>query len=81
MDKIILIPPNLKEQIIPLKNHYPRKVNLITFDTETERGLPYFLTFYNGEKITYFKVASQDILDIFLEYLSKHCSKHTRFAK
>lgn|GEM_PF-1623778 len=76
MDKQITIPKYLREGIKPLLNHFPRKSNLLVFDTETDNGDPYLLTFYDGFKITYFKVNEDSILQTFFTFLNEHCSKN-----
>lgn len=76
MDKRVIIPKYLQEGIKPLKNSYPKNINLIVFDVETENGIPYLLTFYDGKKITYFKVNADSVLVNFLQYLNEHYSKH-----
>jgi hypothetical protein len=75
VDKIVKIPQYLSEGIKPLKNHFPSNVNLIVFDTETEDGIPYLLTFYDGVKPTYLRVTQETILDGFMNYLSRRCPK------
>ncbi|KXB01896.1 hypothetical protein AKJ45_01780 [candidate division MSBL1 archaeon SCGC-AAA261F19] len=76
VDKWVTIPPYLKDGIDPLKRSYPSEINLIVFDVETEAGLPYLLTFYDGNKPTYIKVNPKTILDEFLKYLNENCSKN-----
>ena len=51
MDKNVIIPKYLMNGIKPLKNSFPKRSNLLVFDTETESritGEPYLLTFYDG---------------------------------
>ncbi|HUU88011.1 MAG TPA: DNA polymerase [Candidatus Glassbacteria bacterium] len=69
MDKQVIIPKYLQDAINPLSRGYPQKVKLLVFDVETENGKPYFLIFKNGQKVSYFKVTPDDILDIFMKYL------------
>lgn len=75
MNKEVQLPKYLWEGVKPLKNHFPKNVNLIVFDTETEDGIPYLLTFYDGVKPTYKRVAQKTVLDEFLNYLSHRCPK------
>jgi len=76
MDKQVIIPKYLQDAINPLSRGYPKKVKLLVFDVETENGKPYFLIFNNGEKVAYFKVTPEDILDIFLKYLNEQTVKN-----
>lgn len=76
MDKQVIIPQYLREEINPLSRGYPKKINLLVFDVETENGKPYFLIFYDGTKPKYFKVTEENILDRFLEYLNDKCVKN-----
>ena len=76
MDKQVIIPEYLREAINPLSRGFPKKVKLLVFDVETENGKPYFLIFNNGEKVKYFKVTPEDILDIFLNYLNEQTVKN-----
>ncbi|KXA94289.1 hypothetical protein AKJ65_04875 [candidate division MSBL1 archaeon SCGC-AAA259E19] len=74
MDKFVTIPPYLQDGIDPLKRSYPKKINLIVFDVETEEGEPYLITFYNGEESpTYLKVTPENILDKFMKFLIDNC--------
>jgi hypothetical protein len=73
MDKEVKLPKYLWEGVEPLRNSFPRNVNLIVFDTETEEGIPYFLTFYDGIKPTYIRVTQETVLDHFMNYLSERC--------
>jgi len=75
MDKDVRLPPYLQNGVPPLKNHYPENVNLLAFDTETARGLPYLLTFYDGKEASFIDVSRATALDIFFEYLDSHCVK------
>lgn len=75
MDKVVKIPPYLSDGVKPLKNRFPRNVNLIVFDTETEDGIPYLLTFYDGIKPTYIRVTKNAVLGEFMNYLSQRCPK------
>ena len=59
MNKIVLLPSWLKDGVKPLKNSFPKKPNLLVFDTGTESeisGDPYLLTFYDGSKPEYLRV-------------------------
>ncbi len=59
LKKKVYIPPWLKEGIRPLKNSYPKRPNLLVFNTETESretGDPYLLTMYDGVKPIYLLV-------------------------
>lgn len=47
----------------------------MVFDTETDKGIPYLLIFYDGNKITYLRVDIDTILNRFIKYLLEHCSK------
>jgi len=76
VDKIVKIPKYLSDGIKPLSNHFPSNVNLIVFDTETEDGTPYFLTFYDGIKPTYLRVTEKTVLDGFMNYLYQKCPKN-----
>ncbi|MEM3518235.1 MAG: DNA polymerase, partial [Nitrososphaerales archaeon] len=76
MDKDVVIPLYLKDGIKPLSNHFPKKPNLLVFDTETENGEPYLLIFYDGSKITYLKVNKDNVLKTFLNYLNERCHKN-----
>ena len=76
VDKEIKLPKYLWEGVKPLKNRFPRNINLIVFDTETEDGIPYLLTFYDGIKPTYIRVTKETILDEFMSYLFQKCPKH-----
>jgi hypothetical protein len=73
MDKNVYLPYYLREAIRPLKQGYPKRVNLIVFDTETCDGEPYLLTFCNGKHVKFIKVDKNTVLDKFLEYLLQHC--------
>ena len=77
MNKDVILPIYLREGIKPLKSGFPKKPNLIVFDTETESsttGDPYLLTFYDGYTPTYIKVTSETVLPEFMKYLDNHCS-------
>ena len=76
MDKQVIIPKYLQEAINPLERGYPKKIKILVFDVETENGKPYFLIFDNGEKVTYFKVTPEDILDKFMKYLNEQTVKN-----
>ena len=76
MDKIVIIPKYLREGINTLSRGYPKKVNLLVFDVETENGKPYFLIFHDGLKPKYYKVTEENILDRFMEYLNEKCVKN-----
>ena len=86
MKKKVYIPPWLKEGIHPLKNSYPKRPNLIVFDTETESretGDPYLLTLYDGVKPKYLRVNPKTIAQEFMRYLLEHCPNrrsHILFA-
>ena len=76
MDKEIRLPKYLWQSVRPLKNSFPKNVNPIVFDTETEDGIPYLLTFYDGIKPTYIRVTQETVLDEFIKYLSERCVSH-----
>ena len=76
VEKEITLPKYLWNGVKPLKNHFPKKVNLIVFDTETEDGIPYLLTFYDGIKPTYIRVTKETVLDEFMNYLFQRCPKN-----
>jgi hypothetical protein len=76
MDKQVIIPTYLKEAVNPLSRGYPKKVNLLVFDVETENGKPYFLIFNNGQNVTYLRVTPDNILDKFMGYLIEHTVKN-----
>ncbi len=76
MDKQVIIPKYLQEAINPLSRGYPKKVKLLVFDVETENGKPYFLIFNNGEKVTYFRVTPETVLDKFMQYLNEQTVKN-----
>lgn len=76
MDKEVKLPKYFWDGIKPLKNHFPANINLIVFDTETEDGIPYLLTFYDGLKPTYIRVTQETVLDEFMNYLFQRCSKN-----
>lgn len=75
MDKNIYLRKDLRDGINPLKNRYPENINLIVFDTETEAGIPYLLTFYDGIRPTYIRVTQKTVLDEFMKYLFRKCPK------
>jgi len=75
VDKEVKLPLYLADGIKPLKNSFPKNINLIVFDTETEDGIPYLLTFYDGIKPTYFRVTQETVLNEFMNYLSQRCPK------
>jgi hypothetical protein len=79
MDKTVLLPKYLQESIRPLKQGFPKRVKALVFDTETCEGSPYLLTFYNGEKVSFFRVQENTILEEFFRYLLEHCTsrKHS----
>ena len=74
MDKQVIIPKYLQEAINPLSRGYPKKVKLLVFDVETENGKPYFLIFNNGEKVKYFRVTPENVLDKFMQYVNEPVS-------
>lgn len=76
MKKDVRLPSWLKEGVKPLKNRFPKRPNLMVFDTETEEGKPYLLTFYDGNKPSYLRVKERNILRFFMHYLLDCCSKH-----
>ncbi len=76
VDKEVNLPKYLWEGVKPLKNHFPKNVNLVVFDTETEDGIPYLLIFYDGIKPTYIKVTQETVLDEFMSYLFQKYPKH-----
>ncbi|MCJ7455711.1 DNA polymerase [Candidatus Bathyarchaeota archaeon] len=78
MDKNVFLPGYLADGVKPLKNHYPRNVNLFAFDTETAQGEPYLLTFNDGREISFIDVSKNTVLDRFFEYLESHCTKSKR---
>jgi len=71
----VFLPGYLQDGVKPLRNHYPRNVNLLAFDTETARGEPYLLTFCDGKEISFNGVNKNTVLDRFFEYLESHCMK------
>ena len=71
----MFLPGYLQDGVKPLRNHYPRNVNLLAFDTETARGEPYLLTFCDGKEISFNGVNKNTVLDRFFEYLESHCMK------
>lgn len=76
MDKNVYLPHYLLNGIQPLKNNFPKRSNLLVFDTETESrvtGEPYLLIFYNGTKTVYLRVNKNTILTEFMKYLAQHC--------
>lgn len=75
VDKEVKLPLYLADGIKPLRNSFPKNINLIVFDTETEDGIPYLLTFYDGIKPTYFRVTQETVLNKFMNYLSQRCPK------
>jgi hypothetical protein len=79
MDKTVILPFYLRERIAPLRQGYPQKVKVLVFDTETEDGNPYYLTFYDGQKVTSRHVDETLILEEFFTYLLEHCTskKHS----
>jgi hypothetical protein len=86
LKKKVVIPQWLMEGVRPLKNSYPKRPNMIVFDTETESretGDPYLLTFYDGVKPTYLRVTPKTIAQEFMIYLGSHCPNrrsHILFA-
>ena len=86
MRKDVVLPVWLKDGIKPLKNSYPKRANLLVFDTETESretGDPYLLTFYDGVKPVYLRVTPETILQEFIGYLQQRCPNrrsHILFA-
>ena len=79
MNKNIVLPRWLKNGVKPLKNSYPKRPNLLVFDTETESevtGDPYLLIFYDGIKPSYIRVNPNSILKEFMRFLFSKCSKH-----
>ena len=76
MDKEVKLPIYLLEGVKPLRNSFPKNVNLIVFDTETEDGIPYLLIFYDGIKPTYIRETKETVLDQFMNYLSERCVNH-----
>jgi len=79
MDKNVILPLYLREKISPLRQGYPQKVKALVFDTETEDGTPYLLTFYDGEKVKFLRVDEKPIAEEFFKYLLEHCTskKHS----
>lgn len=75
VDKEVKLPLYLADGIKPLRNSFPKNINLIVFDTETEDGIPYILIFYDGVKPVYLRVTQETILDKFMNYLIQRCSK------
>ena len=79
MQKHVVLPNYLAEGIRPLRQCFPKRPNLIVFDTETESritGEPYLLTFYDGIKPQYLRVDTETILTEFMEYLISRCTRH-----
>jgi hypothetical protein len=76
VDKEVELPLYLADGIEPLRNSFPKNINLIVFDTETEEGIPYLLTFHNGIKPTYIRVTKKTVLDEFMKYLNERCLKN-----
>lgn len=79
MDKNVSLPLYLRERINPLKQGYPQRVKALVFDTETEDGTPYLLTFYDGYKVKFLHVDENLIAEEFFKYLLEHCTskKHS----
>ncbi len=76
MDKSVELPRYLAGGVKPLRNSFPRNVNLMVFDTETEDGIPYLLTFHDGIRPAYIRVTQRTVLDEFMRYLSQRCANH-----
>lgn len=76
MDKEVKLPKYLWDGVKPLKNHFPKNVNLMAFDEETEDGIPYLSTHYDGIKPTYIRVTKETVLDEFMKYLGERCVNH-----
>ncbi len=59
------------------KNHrsYTEKrgLNIIAGDTETYKGNAWTIQLYNGEDLLFQYVNNDNILDIFIKYIEKHC--------
>jgi hypothetical protein len=75
LDKEVYLPHYLLEGVKPLRNHFPRNINLFAFDTETEAGEPYLLTVYDGQEISFMDVSEETVLGRFFDYLHSHCPK------
>lgn len=74
MDKQVFLPCYLQSGVKPLKQGFPKRVRLLVFDTETCKGKPYLLTFFDGEHVNCIKVDEETVLDRFLKYLLQHCT-------
>jgi len=64
LDKKVRVPIYLRENVKPMKRGYPKKINLMVFDTETESsttGRAYLLTFSNSEKCFSLPIPYEDI--------------------
>ena len=75
MDKEVYLPHYLLQGVKPLRNHFPRNINLFAFDTETEAGDPYLLTFHDGKEISFIEVDKETVLDEFLHYFELNCPR------
>jgi len=64
LDKKIRVPVYLRENVKPMKRGYPKKINFMVFDTETESattGRAYLLTFSDSEKCFSLPIPYEDI--------------------
>lgn len=79
MNKNVRLPQYLIKEIKPLRQPFPRNVQILVFDTETysqgsrATGEPYLLIFYDGKKVFTRKVNKHTVLDEFLDYLLENC--------
>lgn len=65
----------------PNKIRFPRRYKLFVCDTETIKGEPFTLQFYDGKTVDIFYVNKDDVLDKFLDYLyQKGLSKITNIV-
>lgn len=68
--KVILHKP-VVDGVFKLDKQFPRRLKTLAFMTETDKGIPYMLIFYDGKKVDYIRVKKTNVLDKFLEYLNK----------
>ncbi|MCS7231741.1 MAG: DNA polymerase [Elusimicrobiota bacterium] len=72
MIKKVLIRNNI---IKPNHRSFPKRLRLVVGDTETVKGKPYTIQFYDGKSFEIFYVNEDNILDVFLKYLEKKAIK------
>lgn len=53
MNKLVYVPFWMRESVDPLVRGFPKNINIIVFDCETDEGIPYLITFYDGNEVTY----------------------------